>query len=155
MASERSIDHPVLRLRPPSTPFLRPLWAPSVGRKGGLWRHPVGAGGGSGARSPRRGTRMAHATAVPIAGRGSDSRFLEASHKRHLTAPTGFSASQPLRVEFIVWCDPNSGWVPPAAPGIVTVNPRRTGNRDIPPRAKMAPHARELPNENRKVGYAA
>jgi hypothetical protein len=88
MASERSVDHPV----PSPSSALHVGSAASVGALRRSRRrcveHPVGTGGGRGC--PFDGSRMAHAKAGPIAGRGSDRRFAEALHERPSASANGF-----------------------------------------------------------------
>ncbi len=116
--------------------------APHVGRYGVGKSSGLAAGGGGGC--PFDGSRMADATAVPIAGRGPEGRLAEASHKRHLTVPTGFSASRPLRVGGLSFGGgQNRAVSPPATVEIAGWG----GNRDRPAWAGIV-----TPNPNGESG---
>lgn len=95
----RPIEPPCDRLRafgrPSGSPFrVRPLprFCGLCGRLASVEtavRKASGGGGEAVAPGPREGSRMAHATAVPIAGRRPENRFVEASHKRPSASANG------------------------------------------------------------------
>jgi hypothetical protein len=91
MAATRSVDHPVRLSVSALCVGSAASAAPCVGRDdSALAPSGLGAGAGGGRGCPFDGNRMAHAKAGPIAGRGSDRRFAEASHKRPSASANGF-----------------------------------------------------------------